>query len=258
MDLRTLTPHIGAEILDVGLSKPLNNEEFATIHQVHLDHRVLVLRDQHLNREQHKAFATKFGVLHVHPLNKQCDGESEILQIKTTANPAYTAGGGWHTDVTCDESPPMGSMLYITEVPECGGGDTLCADMYHEYELLSGTMNVMLDGLVAVHDGALPYFGNYKIQPAEGQCPAQGASCHRQPPRDGQEITLRQRRLHESHQGAKPCRESGLARHAVPAYRFDATPDVSGAMATQYADIFEQSLCSASCDLGLPSPQPLC
>ncbi|MFT7132431.1 MAG: taurine dioxygenase [Cyclobacteriaceae bacterium] len=171
MELRTLTPHIGAEILDVDLSKPLNNEEFATIHQAHLDYMVLVFRDQHLNREQHKAFAAKFGVLHVHPLNKQRDGDSEILQVKTTANSAYTAGDGWHTDVTCDEFPPMGSMLYITEVPECGGGDTLYADMYLAYELLSDTMKDMLDGLVAVHDGALPYLGSYKIQPAEGQYP---------------------------------------------------------------------------------------
>jgi taurine dioxygenase len=173
--LRTLTPHIGAEILDVDLSKPLNNEEFATIHQAHLDHMVLVFRDQHLNREQHKAFAAKFGVLHVHPPNKQRDGDSEMLQVKTTANSAYTAGDGWHTDVTCDEFPPMGSMLYITEVPECGG-DTLYADMYLAYELLSDTMKDLLDGLVALHDGALPYLGSYKIQPAEGQYP-----CHEHP-----------------------------------------------------------------------------
>lgn len=171
MEIRTLTPHIGAEVLGVDLSQPLSNEDFSAIHQAHLDYMVLVFRDQLLSQEQHKAFASKFGQLHVHPLNQQRSSNPEILVVKTTANSAYTAGDGWHTDVTCDEYPPMGSMLYITEVPECGGGDTLFADMYLAYELLSDTMKSLLSGLTAVHDGALPYLGSYKIQPAEGQYP---------------------------------------------------------------------------------------
>jgi taurine dioxygenase len=65
----------------------------------------------------------------------------------------------------------MGSALYITETPECGGGDTLFADMYLAYELLSDKMKIMLDGLVAVHDGAIPYVGNYKSTPPEGGYP---------------------------------------------------------------------------------------
>jgi taurine dioxygenase len=60
-------------------------------------------------------------------------------------------------------------MLYITETPECGGGDTLFADMYLAYDLLSDTMKGMLDGLVAVHDGAMPYMGGYKVAPPAGQ-----------------------------------------------------------------------------------------
>lgn len=171
MEIRTLTPHIGAEILGVDLAQSLSNEDFAAIHQAHLEHLVLVFRDQHLSREQHKDFGRKFGQLHVHPLNKQRQGDEAILVVKTTATSAYTAGDGWHTDVTCDEFPPMGSMLYMKEVPECGGGDTLYADMYLAYELLSDTLKSMLEGLTAVHDGALPYLGSYKITPAEGQYP---------------------------------------------------------------------------------------
>ncbi len=169
LNIKPLTPHIGAEVKGVDLSQPLSNEEFAAIYQAHLDWMVLVFRDQHLDREQHKAFGRRFGKLHVHPLNRSRSGDPEILQVKTTAKSAYTAGEGWHTDVTCDEYPPMGSMLYVTETPECGGGDTLFADMYLAYEMLSDTMKEMLGGLTAVHDGALPYLGNYKIAPPEGQ-----------------------------------------------------------------------------------------
>ena len=169
MEIKPLTPHIGAEITGVDLAKPLSNEEFAAIHQAHLDWMVLVFRDQQLSREDHKAFARRFGKLHVHPMYKTRSDEPEILIVKTTRDSKYTAGDGWHTDVTCDEYPPMGSMLYITETPESGGGDTLYADMYLAYELLSDTMKQMLEGLVAVHDGALPYIGSYNAPPPDGK-----------------------------------------------------------------------------------------
>lgn len=169
VQVRSLTPHLGAEIRGIDLSKTLGNEEFAGIRQAYLDWSVLVFRDQHLTRDQHKAFGRKFGKLHVHPMNKARSGDPEILEVKTTAKSAYTAGEGWHTDVTCDEYPPMASMLYVTETPEVGGGDTLFSDMYLAYELLSDTLKEMLQGLVAVHDGALPYLGSYKVAPPEGQ-----------------------------------------------------------------------------------------
>jgi hypothetical protein len=50
-------------------------------------------------------------------------------------------------------------MLYITETPECGGGDTLYADMGLAYELLSDTMKQFLEPLEPVHDGAIQYVG---------------------------------------------------------------------------------------------------
>ncbi|TNF80134.1 MAG: taurine dioxygenase [Gammaproteobacteria bacterium] len=169
LDITTLTPHIGAEIRGVDLSEPLGNDEFSALYQAWLDWKVLVFRDQHLDREQHKAFGRRFGSLHVHPMQHSYGGDPEILTVKTTAKSAYTAGDGWHTDVTCDEIPPLGSMLYVTETPEAGGGDTLYADMYLAYEMLSDTMKEMLEGLTAIHDGARPYLGSYKVPPPDAQ-----------------------------------------------------------------------------------------
>lgn len=170
-DIRPLTPHLGAEVIGVDLSKPLSDQEFSALHKAHLEWMVLVFRDQNLTREQHKVFARKFGRLHVHPLSKQISGDQEIVEVKTTPESTFVAGEGWHTDVTCDEVPPMGSMLYMKQVPECGGGDTLFADMYLAYETLSDTMKEMLSGLTAIHDGALPYLGAFDVQPTEGAHP---------------------------------------------------------------------------------------
>ena len=169
--VRTLTPHIGAEVRDVDLSQPLSNEQAQDIHDAWLDWKLLVFRDQKLSRAHHKAFARRFGDLHVHPMQHHYRGDPEILKVKTTAESAYTAGDGWHTDVTCDEVPPLGSMLYVTETPASGGGDTLFANMYLAYDLLSEPMRRFLDGLTAVHDGALPYVGSYKSTPPEGGYP---------------------------------------------------------------------------------------
>ena len=167
-EVSSLTPHIGAEINDVDLSKPLTNEQARDIHDAWAEWKVLVFRNQHLSRDEHKAFARRFGRLHVHPMQHAYKGDPEILTVETTRDSAYTAGDGWHTDVTCDEIPPLGSMLYLTETPEVGGGDTLFADMYLAYDLLSEPMKQFLDGLTAVHDGAIPYVGSYKSTPPEG------------------------------------------------------------------------------------------
>jgi len=167
--VNSLTPHIGAEIQGVDLSKPLDNEQFSEVYRAWLDWKLVVFRDQHLTQDQHKALGRRFGSLHVHPMQHSYGGDPEILRIKTTKDSRYTAGEGWHTDVTCDEIPPMGSMLYITQTPEVGGGDTLFADMYLAWELLSDTMKGMLAGLSAVHDGALPFLSSYRVAPPDGK-----------------------------------------------------------------------------------------
>jgi taurine dioxygenase len=68
-------------------------------------------------------------------------------------------GEGWHSDVSCDAEPPMGSILYIRTCPPYGG-DTLFASMYAAYDALSDRMKTYLDGLTAEHSGE-HYRGQY-------------------------------------------------------------------------------------------------
>ena len=171
LEVETLTPHIGAKVRGVDLAQPLTNEQARDVHQAWIDWKVLVFPNQHLNRDQHKAFARRWGKLHVHPMQPTYGGDEEILVVKTTRDSAYTSGDGWHTDVTCDPIPPLGSMLYVTETPTSGGGDTLFADMYLAYQMLSDPMKEFLDPLIAEHDGAGPYVGSYKSTPPEGGYP---------------------------------------------------------------------------------------
>lgn len=177
-DLSPLTPHIGAEIRGLDLSKPLTDSQDHEVCHAFKDWMVLVFRDQELTRDQHKDFARRFGTLHSHPMHTggHRGSDPEVLPVVTTADAPPTAGNAWHTDVSCDEVPPFGSMLYVTEVPGLGGGDTLFADMALAYELLSEPMKRFLGPLDAVHDGAIPYVGSYKSTPPVG-----GYPCSRHP-----------------------------------------------------------------------------
>lgn len=160
-----ISPSIGAEIEGVDLSRELSEATFAEIRRAFCEHQVLLFRDQALSAEDHKRFGRRFGRLHVHALQAMREGDNERLEVRATKNSKYVAGEEWHADVTCDEAPPMASMLHITKTPECGGGDTLFANMCLAYELLSEPMRAFLDRLTAVHDGAIPWTLGYGVKP---------------------------------------------------------------------------------------------
>jgi len=158
-----LTPLIGAEILGPDLSKPVDERTFKEIHEALTDNGVIFFRDQHLTPDQHKAFGRLFGELHMHPAApKELEGHPEILVIHADEKSKHVAGEVWHTDVSCDPEPPMGSILYMHELPPVGG-DTLFASMYAAYDALSEPMKRFLEPLTAMHEGEHVYRGRYGI-----------------------------------------------------------------------------------------------
>jgi taurine dioxygenase len=156
IEVKPLTPTIGAEIFGVDLGQTLSERQFAEIHEALLRHLVIFFRDQRLSIEQHKAFGRRFGNLDIHPTSRM-DGHPEIIEIKADENSKYVAGEVWHSDVTCSPTPPMGSILYLHKIPDNGGGDTLFINMYRAYETLSAPVRQLIDGLTAVHDGDRVY-----------------------------------------------------------------------------------------------------
>lgn len=151
---------IGAEVTGLDLGTELTDEQLTELKTAFLDHHVLVFRDQVITAEDHKRLAASFGELR--PVNPPPEhGDPYILEVATSPEAANVFGNGWHADGTADAEPSLGSMLHITEIPEPGsGGDTLFANMYLAYDMLSPTMKSLLDGLTAVHDGALAFRGH--------------------------------------------------------------------------------------------------
>lgn len=155
-----LTPIIGAEIGGVNLAGPISNHQMTEIHRALAENLVIFFRDQELTPEQHLGFGRNFGELHVHPAAPHAPGHKELMVIRADKDSPRANGEAWHSDVSCDVEPPMGSILYIKQCPP-KGGDTLFASMYAAYEALSDRMKAYLEGLIAVHDGEGAYRGTY-------------------------------------------------------------------------------------------------
>ncbi len=155
-----VTPRIGATISGVDLSKPLSNQQFSEIHDALMQHQVIFFRDQNMNLDQHKEFGRHFGELHIHPASPGPEGHPEVLIIHADENSKRIAGERWHSDVSCDAEPPMGSILHLQTVPPTGG-DTLFASMYAAYDALSDRMRTYLEDLTATHSGEQVYRGRY-------------------------------------------------------------------------------------------------
>jgi taurine dioxygenase len=158
LTLDKLTPVIGAEINGVDLSEPLSNRQLDELHRALAENLVIFFRDQTLTPQQHLAFGRLFGDLHVHPAAPHEEGMPELMTIYADKDSPRANGEGWHTDVSCDPEPPMGTILYIKRCPP-KGGDTLFASMYAAYEALSERMRTYLSGLRAIHDGEHVYRG---------------------------------------------------------------------------------------------------
>lgn len=156
-----LSPVIGAEVEGVDLSQPLGNQMFQEIHDALVAHQVIFFRDQTMTLEQHKAFGRRFGELHIHPAAPAPEGHPDVVIIHADENSTSISGGQqWHTDVSADVEPPMGSILHLHQVPE-PGGDTLFSSMYAAYEALSDEMQSFLSGLKAWHSSEKRHKARY-------------------------------------------------------------------------------------------------
>ena len=67
--IRPLHGPLGAEILNLDLSLPLTRHDFQRIHHAHLDHHLLIFRDQRITPQQQIDFSRLFGPLQIHVLH---------------------------------------------------------------------------------------------------------------------------------------------------------------------------------------------
>jgi taurine dioxygenase len=153
LSIAKLTPAIGAEVSGVDLAA-LSNAQASALHDALMAHQVIFFRDQKMSVEQHKALGRLFGELLVHPAAKaEVEGHPEIRVVHAEETTKVATGEVWHSDLSCNAEPPMGSILYIQRNPEAGG-DTAFANMYLAYETLAEPIKRLCEGLTALHTSA--------------------------------------------------------------------------------------------------------
>jgi taurine dioxygenase len=160
IQVKPSTPRIGAEVSGVSLTN-LSNRQLEEVRSAFLEYQVLFFRDQKFDLETQKKFGRHFGELHIHPGAPGPEGHPEILPVYADAKSKYIAGERWHSDVSCDPEPPLGSILHLKIIPPVGG-DTVFASMYAAYDALSERMKTYLENLTALHDGEPYYRGRYE------------------------------------------------------------------------------------------------
>ncbi len=162
-EVRPFDAALGAEVIGLDISKPINAEDFARIHRAHLDHHVVVFRDQQVSPAAHIDFSRRFGPLEIHVLHQfHLADHPEILIVSNIKNEAGEpiglgdAGAYWHSDISYKPEPSLGSLLHAQELPG-EGGDTLFADQHLAWEALSPALQQRILPLKAEHSYLAKY-----------------------------------------------------------------------------------------------------
>jgi taurine dioxygenase len=148
---------LGAELLHLDLSQPLDGESFAAIRRAFFaSEGVLVFRDQRITPAEHIEFSRRFGPLMIHVLRQfLLPGHPEILVVSNVIENGKPVGLGdagryWHSDLSYVAEPSLGSLLHAQELP-VEGGDTSFVNMYAAYEALPAEIKRAIAGRRAVH-----------------------------------------------------------------------------------------------------------
>jgi taurine dioxygenase len=159
--VRPFSPALGGEVRGIDLANGIDEESYREIRQAFCQFGVLFFKGQsEMPPAVQIAIGRMFGALHTHPAAPQMEGFPELFVIHTQRDSKVANGEFWHSDVSCDEEPPLGTMLQIHVLPDIGG-DTLFANMYAAYDALSAPMQQLLTGLTACHESEHVYRGRY-------------------------------------------------------------------------------------------------
>ena len=157
--LRRLTPHLGAEILDVTLADAISDAVFAGIHRAFLEYQVLLFPAQDVPPERQVALARRFGEVQIHVMNQyHADGYPELYRLSNLdahgkPNGRHPDKGtlAWHTDGSWRRRTGQATIIYGEVMPRRGGETHFC-DMYGAYERLDSAWKRRIANLRAVHN----------------------------------------------------------------------------------------------------------
>jgi len=165
LDIRPITPRIGAEIHGLSLSGDLAPETVKALEAAILKHKVVFLRGQtHLDDAGQEAFGRLLGRPVPHPTLGPRGGTESILELDAARGEKASS---WHTDVTFLPDYVKTSILRAVVMPAVGT-DTVWANTAAAYADLPAPLKTLADQLWALHSNDYDYAGSRPRTTAEG------------------------------------------------------------------------------------------
>jgi hypothetical protein len=103
------SPHIGAEVGQIDLTRPLTPQQEAEVKDAFVRYQVLFFRDQKISFDDHVRFASLFGPLGKHvgaqTISKPTD-HPLVRRFHYDETSQRISGESWHSDQSCAPMPP--------------------------------------------------------------------------------------------------------------------------------------------------------
>jgi len=142
----------------VDLRLPITEQQRDAIKAALLKYKVVFFRDQHINHEQHAAFARGFGPLYTHPSTARDEKITALHKISAEDFKTYervptptSVESGFHSDTSWRLVPTWGAVLRAVNLPEVGG-DTIWVDGAAAYKHLPEATKRRIEGKFVTHD----------------------------------------------------------------------------------------------------------
>ncbi|MEJ6684297.1 MAG: TauD/TfdA family dioxygenase [SAR86 cluster bacterium] len=148
-EIQPLTGGFGASISGIRLGE-IDDAEFEVIRKVFLASSVVVFSEQFLSKDEHLAFAKRWGEFSITPFLNYLEDYPGLLCLENKGK-ARSVTENWHYDSSFQSEPPSLTILSAQDVP--AGGDTMWSDQYKAFEALSSGMQDMLSGVRAEFRG---------------------------------------------------------------------------------------------------------
>ena len=167
MDIRPLDANFGAEIIGIDLNNSLNDESWRILTNALYENRIIVIRNQNLDKATYFQFGQKLGEPIPHVLNHLRMPDYPAMMVvgntdeKDKTEAIRNGTVLWHTDQSYEAVPASATMLHAIKVPQTGGRTQIC-NMVKAYEDLDHDTKMRLETLQVAHQ-----YGRGKLRPEE-------------------------------------------------------------------------------------------
>jgi alpha-ketoglutarate-dependent taurine dioxygenase len=166
LTVRKLAPALGAEVRGIDMRQPLDPKTFHELHDIWMEHLVLVFPEQHITDAEHVSFTRNFGEPEIfHQKIIRSERVKEIFRVSNVDENGVlmppdhpvaqqvALAQSWHTDSSYRTIPCTGALLHGVEVSRTGG-ETQFTNMYLAYEALPDSLKRQIEGRKARHNFA--------------------------------------------------------------------------------------------------------